>query len=96
MTKRFFKATIGEKVYFRASDSRVYASATVDGRYGGLTISSSAKPGWSPATEIDKVEYNRLVTLKVQELKAAGRDPAHYASPQDSWVWVEAAEGVVS
>jgi hypothetical protein len=94
MTKRYFKATIGAAVYFRASDTRVYASATI-GR-DGLTFSSKpAGLGWSSATEIGKPEYTRLVALKAARVAAGGS--VHHrdgGSPGDSWVTVEAAEVV--
>ena len=96
MAKRFFKATIGDAVYFRASDSRVYASATVDGRHGGLTFSSKIQPAWALCTEIDKVEYNRLVALKAARVTAEGRDTRYANAPDNSWVAVEVAAGVVS
>ncbi len=94
MAKRFFKATIGDAVYFRASDSRVYASATVD--RGSLTFSGKQQPGWALCTEIDRVEYVRLTELKARRILDRGGDVRRENSPQDSWVAVEVANGVVA
>jgi hypothetical protein len=84
MTKRFFKAQIGDAIYFRASDTRVYASASI-GRYGLGFSAKPAGPGASPAIEITKKEYDALVARKTARLKA---DPKWrgFTKPDDSWV----------
>ena len=93
MTKRYFKASDGVFTIFRASDSRVYASAwmTVDGfKTRPTNMGFSAKPVYRAAegvsglpsalsaVEIDKAEYNALVRAK----KARTEDNA----PSASWV----------
>lgn len=95
---RYFKATIGERVYFRASETRVYASAQM---INGRSLSFSSKPaalGASPCTEISKAEYAQLTELKQARMQEAGDQNFikwGMASPQDSWVAVEVAAGVV-
>lgn len=90
-TKRYFSATDGKITVFRASDSRVYQSATKS----GWGISFSAKPaalGAMPAVEITKAEYNALVALKQARVRA-GNVGGHHAdggAPSDSWVSNEA------
>jgi hypothetical protein len=94
MTTRYFKATDGWTTVFRATATRAYQSATMH-RWG---ISFSAKPAGlddMATVEITKSEYEALQAAKVEQIKAHGRDPARYTSPQDSWIrnsgprWVE-------
>jgi hypothetical protein len=93
---RYFKATIGERVYFRASETRVYASAQM---INGRSLGFSGKPaalGASPCTEITKAEYAQLIALKQQRVIESGGNVKYENSPQDSWVAVEVAAGVVA
>ena len=86
MTK-FFQATDGKITVFRATASgRAYQSA-LKLRNG---ISFSATPanlmeGAMPAVEITKGEYDALVALKAERLKASGTKG--YTKPSDSWVF---------
>ena len=89
MTTRYFKATDGKKTVFRASKTRVYASANID------SASFSAKPasaGMAPTIEITKAEYDRLTVLKHARCRI---DFAKYSErfiqsrcsdPEQSWV----------
>lgn len=96
---RYFKATDGERTYFRASSTRVYLSLGFD-RGGSPTFSANPPSKTHPhaVVEIDKVEYNNLVKLKMERVerrnrsfvalgKVAGKD--FYPggdSPSDSWI----------
>jgi len=82
---KYFSATDGTITVFRASATRTYQSA-LKLRNG---ISFSATPaklmeGAMPAVEITKGEYDALVALKVERLKASGTKG--YTKPGDSWV----------
>jgi hypothetical protein len=92
MTKRFFKATDGDVTVFRASDTKVYQSATKD----RWTISFSSKPaglGAMPAVEITKAEYTALVALKQARVQASGGRHSDGGAPGDSWVANDAIPG---
>jgi hypothetical protein len=96
MTKRYFKATDGDITVFRASDTKVYQSASKT-NWG---ISFSGKPaglGAMPAVEITKVEYTALVALKQARIKASnGGRHDDGGSPSDSWVSNEALAEALS
>jgi len=86
MTK-FYQATDGKITVFRATASgRAYQSA-LKLRNG---VSFSATPanlmeGAMPAVEITKGEYDALVALKAERLRASGTKG--YTKPSDSWVF---------
>lgn len=83
---RYFKATDGKITVFRASEERVYLSATTVGRHGGHRISYSAAPakhGSYPTVEITKAEYDALVGLKKARVEGSRSSGT---SPQESWV----------
>jgi hypothetical protein len=91
MTIRYFKATDGVITVFRASATRVYASAwfTTEGNRPIGDIGFSGKPlplGKYPAVEITKAEYEALQAAKLERVKAAGENPKWATSPQSSWV----------
>lgn len=83
MTKRYFKATDGKLTYFRATATRAYQSVKLT-KYGQSFSASQPGPGDLPTIEITKSEYEELVALKTERLKAADR--GIYTSPSDSWV----------
>jgi hypothetical protein len=86
MSKRYFKATDGKTTFFRASDTRVYASAQ---KTTGSVSFSAGPPGfgWVPAVEITKAEYEALVALKNARLEAVyGEGGSRYSPPYFSWV----------
>lgn len=90
---RYFKATDGKITGFRASH-RQYVIANLTG-FVAWSSSTAMRPGWVPATEIDKAEYNRLVALKAQRIAALAAARAAEgeavsrgfgSGPQDSWI----------
>jgi hypothetical protein len=82
VTKRYYKAQIGDRTYFRATE-RSYGSAQV-ARFGLTFSKNPPAPGWSPTVEITKAEYDRLQEAKA--LRQIGDGHAVHNSPQDSWV----------
>jgi predicted SprT family Zn-dependent metalloprotease len=92
MTKRYFKATDRDITVFRASDTKVYRSATKTGR----SISFSSAPaglGAMSAVEITKAEYTALVALKQARVQASGGRHDDGGAPSDSWVANDAIPG---
>jgi hypothetical protein len=93
MTKRFYKATDGSLTVFRATDTKVYQSATIT-NWGSeakprLNISFSGKAagvGAMPAIEITKAEYDALTSLKLRRMRAMGEAIRYSTSPSHSWV----------
>lgn len=84
MTKRYFKATDGERTFFRASDSRVYLSLTVDPTiHNGWSMHWDAR-GLHPAVEITGPEFRKLNETKKRRI---GPYDARYTSAGDSWVY---------
>lgn len=89
MTTRYFKATNGTVTMFRASKTRVYLSAQFR---PAISFSGNNRTYPHPVEEINKAEYDRLVKLKNERVKAADAsksDKRHTYSvgPQDSWVY---------
>lgn len=96
-TIRYFKATDGDRTFFRASPTRVYLSASVFPDYRDFVLHWDAR-GPFPVTEITRQEFKALVALKaarIEREKAAYR-AAHPGTPnslsswgtapRDSWV----------
>jgi hypothetical protein len=66
MSVRYFKATDGQRTYFRASPTRIYQSLSVDPTrpvIWGWTLHRHAN-GRYPAVEITREEYVRLCAIK--------------------------------
>jgi hypothetical protein len=97
-TERFFKFTDGNRVYFRASKTKVYVSGG-KGQYGIAFSTKPVIPGMHPVTEISKAEYKALVAAKIErsnrewdqrDLAKWGDQPKprwwNASGPQDSWV----------
>ncbi len=74
----YFKAQIGDKIYFRQSPTRVYLSV-IPQKHSG--VSFSAKPGAYPTVQISKAEFDVLNARKMERLGSS-----RYVSPSDSWV----------
>jgi hypothetical protein len=92
MSKRYFSATDGDVTVFRASDTKVYQSATRT----RWSISFSGKPaglGAMPAKEITKAQYAALVALKQARVQASGGRHSDGGAPSDSWVANDAIPG---
>lgn len=79
---RYFKATDGTKTVFRASPTKEYQFANMDGQFTALP---PRKPGYFLAVEITKAEYDALVAAKMERLKASGRN-LRFITPSNSWV----------
>jgi hypothetical protein len=78
-TTRFFAGSDGTKTVFRASATKVYASASF-GRYGLGFSGKPAGPGSFPVAEITRAQYVALNALKTR-LSSGG-----HMAPSDSWV----------
>lgn len=79
MTKRYFKATDGERTYFRASPSMPYQSLTpiAPGQRWAMHLHAR---GQFPVVEIDAAEFRTLTLLK--KLRAPGA-----SAPRHSWIF---------
>lgn len=65
---RYFKATNGERTYFRRTGSFAFKSARLDGPYVSFS-KGEVSPGAMAAVEIDKAEYLRLVAMKAERTR---------------------------
>jgi hypothetical protein len=86
MAQRYFKATVGDRIVFRGSATRVYLS--VNDNPWGISFHSHAR-GTFPCVEITKEENAafRAQVLARKRAKNPNYDAKHLA-PSDSWVEV--------
>lgn len=102
MTKRYFKATDGKITVFRATDTKIYASANFHtyesggafhcGRDIGFSGRSPSTHGYA-AVEISRAEYDHLTAIKQARIVGQGSSLKYSTSPSDSWVRNTQLEG---
>jgi hypothetical protein len=87
---RYFMATDGKVVIFRASKTMNYRSADMILKTFTQRHRSGDMAGILPVREITADQHLRLVALKKARLKNEGKNWRVYNAPSDSWVTYDA------